>query len=53
MRRVSRPLVSVVIPAFNSERFSYDNSNDLEPRFEIVPGNFEAFRFFTSATYKF
>ncbi len=39
--------------AFSNERFAYDNSNDLEPRLEIVPSTFEAFRFFVSATYRY
>ena len=39
--------------AFNNERGSYDNSNDLEPRLEITPFKFEAFRFFVAATYSY
>jgi outer membrane receptor protein involved in Fe transport len=49
----SLELQATVYNAFDDERFAYDNSNDLEPRFEIVPGNFEAFRAYASATYKF
>jgi hypothetical protein len=39
--------------AFNNERYAYDNSDDLEPRLEIVPSTFEGFRFFVSATHRF
>jgi outer membrane receptor protein involved in Fe transport len=39
--------------AFSSERNAYDNSDDLEPRLEIVPSNFEAFRFFVAGTHVF
>ena len=46
-------LQATVYNAFGSERYAYDNSNDLEPRLEIVPSNFEAFRVFGSASYTF
>ncbi len=39
--------------AFNDERWTYDNADDLEPRLEITPSQFEAFRFYTAATYTF
>jgi outer membrane receptor protein involved in Fe transport len=44
-------LQATVYNAFNSERFEYDAANDYEPRLDITPNRFEAFRFFTSATY--
>ena len=46
-------LQATLYNAFSNERYSYDNSNDLEPRLEIVPSTFEAFRFFVSGTYTF
>jgi outer membrane receptor protein involved in Fe transport len=46
-------LQATLYNAFNNERNSYDNSNDLEPRLEVVPSTFEAFRFFVSATYRY
>ncbi len=39
--------------AFSNERGSYDNANDLEPRLEITPFTFEAYRFFVSGSYTF
>jgi outer membrane receptor protein involved in Fe transport len=39
--------------AFANQRNAYDNSDDLEPRLEIVPSNFEARRVFVSATHVF
>ena len=39
--------------AFSNERGAYDSFDDLEPRLEITPAKFEAFRFFASATYAF
>jgi outer membrane receptor protein involved in Fe transport len=39
--------------ALNDERWTYDNADDLEPRLEITPSQFEAFRVFGSATYTF
>jgi hypothetical protein len=30
--------------ALNDERWTYDNADDLEPRLEITPSQFEAFR---------
>ena len=39
--------------AFGNERYEYDPSNDLEPRLDITPNRFEAFRFYASATYSF
>jgi outer membrane receptor protein involved in Fe transport len=44
---------ATVYNAFNVERYQYDPSNDLEPRLDITPNNFEAFRFYVSGTYKF
>jgi hypothetical protein len=39
--------------ALDDERWTYDNSDDLEPRLEITPSQFEAVRVFGSATYAF
>jgi hypothetical protein len=39
--------------AFNNDRAMYDNFNDLEPRLEIIPQQFEKFRFFVSGKYTF
>jgi outer membrane receptor protein involved in Fe transport len=39
--------------AFDSNRTSYDSFNDLEPRLEITPQQFEEFRFFLSGKYTF
>jgi outer membrane receptor protein involved in Fe transport len=46
-------LQATLYNAFSNERSSYDNSSDLEPRLEITPATFEAFRFFVSGTYTF
>jgi outer membrane receptor protein involved in Fe transport len=46
-------LQGTVYNAFDSNRTSYDNFNDLEPRLEITPQQFEAFRFFLSGKYTF
>ncbi len=46
-------LQGTVYNAFNNERYSYDNANDLEPRLEILPSNFEGFRAYGSATFAF
>jgi outer membrane receptor protein involved in Fe transport len=52
------PLESVEIQgtlynAFSNDRTMYDNFNDLEPRLEIIPQQFEKFRFFLSGKYTF
>jgi outer membrane receptor protein involved in Fe transport len=39
--------------AFSNERGAYDSFDDLEPRLEITPAQFEAFRFFANAVYTF
>jgi outer membrane receptor protein involved in Fe transport len=46
-------LQGVVHNAFDVERGSYDISNDLEPRLEIINTEYEAFRFYLSGTYSF
>jgi hypothetical protein len=46
-------LQAVVFNAFDAVRGSYDISNDLEPRLEIIPQEYEAFRFYLTGTYTF
>ena len=46
-------LQATLYNAFDNERYAYDNSDDLEPRLEVVPSTFEAFRFFVSGTYRY
>ena len=46
-------LQATLYNAFANERYQYDPSNDLEPRLEITPMTFQAFRFFLSAAYTF
>ncbi len=38
---------------FNNKHYSLDAFNDWAPRLEILPHEYEAFRFFASATYNF
>jgi outer membrane receptor protein involved in Fe transport len=50
------PRLEMQLTAYNAlddERWTYDNADDLEPRLEITPSQFEAFRVFGSATVTF
>ena len=46
-------LEGTIYNALDDERWTYDNADDLEPRLEITPAQFEAFRAYASATHKF
>jgi len=46
-------LQATLYNAFQNERYEYDPSNDLEPRLDITPNQFEAFRFYVSGQYTF